>query len=280
MANNQFKIAVFILFITAIGSLVSITAGTVVVRYSGNIVSDAGITSGSPFFNGGNDGWGNVTFFSSNGNTERTYLFIPIPNLIYNVSPSRITKACINITFTGLQSDSFRICLNEVLNRWNESLIGWNNQPSFNDTALDTITLLKPSAFSDTVVSFDITRLLVKYMISEKIDISVLFKALTENPPEDNLCVLSTSDNSNYLQWPSLIIESPDLPDTLISDGITSIKQNAFNHTKVTSEHALLNPLVFQAGRTMQKHSPVFTVHKSDKVIYNISGRKLIPLFP
>src|SRR5664279_4844888 len=115
MEITQSKFATLCLFIMATGLSISITAGTLVVRYSGNIVSDARITSIAPYFNGGNETWGNVTYFSSNGNTERTYLQIPIPNKIYTVSSQRITKACINITFTGLESDRFEICLSEVL---------------------------------------------------------------------------------------------------------------------------------------------------------------------
>jgi hypothetical protein len=207
----------------------SATAGTALIRYSGKKVSDASITSISPYFNGGNQIWGNVAYFSSNGNTERTFLQIPVPEIINELSPSRISKAYINITFSGLESDSFKICLNEVFDSLNELSISWNNQPTFDEIALDTIILRKAYVNQnpiDTIVSFDITQLLIKNLISEKRkSINVVFKALIENWPEQNVCTFSSSDDPIAEQWPELIIESSDLPDTLFTDYSTSIKQ-------------------------------------------------------
>ena len=194
-------------------------AGTVTIQYDGSIVDDARIVSAAPGFNGGGDSWGNVTYFTSNNNSMRTYILIPIPLFITPQHSDSITSANLKLYFSGIQSPNFEISAHEILNIWNEYSITWNNKPNHNLTALDTFTLLQDHIWID----FNITELVKNWVNGEKTNNGVVIKYLIESSPIQNLSVLESSDVANSSLRPILEITSSQLPDTLINNSLTSL---------------------------------------------------------
>ena len=188
-------------------------AGTVTLQYAGDVVDDARITSISPGFNGGGDPWGNVTYFTSNSNTGRTYIHIPIPFFITPQHSDSITNANLKLYFSGLQSPNFDISVHEITGNWSEFSITWSNRPNHYLTAIDTITLVEENVWVD----FNITKLVKEWVSGEKTNYGVVIKPLVEGPPIQNLSVLSSSDESNSSLRPILEMSSPQLPDTFIN---------------------------------------------------------------
>lgn len=197
-------------------------AGTVTIVYNGSIAKDARITSIAPNFNGGNDIWGNVTYFTSNNNRERTYFQLLIPSFITPEIGNSITSAVFKVYFSGLQSGPFSISLNEVTSSWEENNICWTNRPQHNPIPEDTLTLNQENIWAEFILTD-----LVKYWISEEIDFyGFVLKPLTEYPPVHDLTVLWTSDYPDSSFRPILEITSPELPDTVITWTITSINED------------------------------------------------------
>jgi len=197
-------------------------AGTVTLIYNGSIAKDARITSAAPGFNGGNDIWGNVTYFTSNDNIERTYFQLEIPSFITPEIANTITSSVFKVYFSGLQSGPFSISLNEVTSSWEENNICWTIRPQHNLTPEDTLTLNQENVW----VEFNITNLVINWISGEKYNYGFLLKPLIEYPPVQDLTMLWTSDYPDSSFRPILEITSPELPDTVVTWIITSFEQD------------------------------------------------------
>ena len=196
----------------------NVIAGTVSIQCSGNVVDDARITSGSRNYNGGSDTWGNVTYWSSNGCTERTYIRIPIPDIIAPDMVGSITHANLKLYFSGLDSGPFDISVHEVTEDWDEFAITWNNKPEHSRSALDTVTLIQEKVW----VTFSVTSLVKEWIIEEKPNYGSVLKPLNEYSGTHSLAVLESSDNPNASLRPILEIISPEFPDILVIDFVSS----------------------------------------------------------
>jgi hypothetical protein len=200
----------------------SLLAGTVKIVYSGSFAKDARITSVAPGFNGGNDIWGNVTYFTSNDNIARTYFQLEIPSFIKPEIANTITSSVFKVYFSGLQSGPFSISLNEVTSSWEENNICWTIRPQHNPTPEDTLTLNQENVW----VEFNITNLVINWISGEKYNYGFVLKPLIEYPPVQDLTVLWTSDYPDSSFRPILEITSPELPDTVVTWIITSVEQD------------------------------------------------------
>lgn len=208
----------FLVFLTlAVGCIL---AGTVTIQGNGNIIDDARIVSNAPGFNGGGDVWGNVTYFTSNNNSERTYLRIPVPVFITPQYADSITNASLKLYFSGLETGPFDISVHEVISDWSEFSIRWITKPNHDPIPLDTFTLVQQNVWAH----FTITELLKEWISGEKPNHGVTLKSLLEAPPIQDLSVLWTSDYSDPTLRPILEITSSQLPDTIVNNYMVAIK--------------------------------------------------------
>lgn len=245
-------------------------AGTVTIQYNGSVVDDARIVLVAPGFNGGGDSWGNVTYFTSNNNSMRTYILIPIPLFITPQHSDSITSANLKLYFTGLQSSNFEISAHEILNIWGEYSITWSNRPNHNLTAIDTVNLVQ----ADIWIYFNITELVKNWVNGEKTNYGVVIKSLIESSPIQNLSVFNSSDIANSSLRPILEISSPQLPDTLINNSLNSIDD---------FENQSLQSIGFKLYQNFPNpFNPVtnieYAVFKPSNVsitIYNLLGKQL-----
>jgi len=243
-------------------------SGVVKVQYSGLIVEDSRICSPSPDFNGGDDGWGNVTYFSSNDRIDRTYIKIPIPDIIDTTTIKSIKYAELNIYITGLQSEQFGISIHEVLEEWFEYQINWNNKPTHTTGAMDSIILMD----KDTWVSYDITDNFIKWVRNEKPYHGMVMKSYIEGYPIQNSITLASSDHEEIPKRPILEISNPLLPDTLISDLATHINGSG-NKQKKNNQ-----PVTFSFIQEGTRTNILYKVNKDDMVkidVYDLRGKMI-----
>ena len=268
--NTIFKRFKYFLLIQII-LIVSISfAGTIKIQDNGSIVKDGRITSNSPYFNGGNDGWGNVTYYFSNQNTERTYFLIPLPSILSPNLATSITTAKFRVFFSGLESNNFYITLNEVKSYWDEDTLCWNNRPEHNPQPEDTVLIPSDNIWAE----FLITDLVKGWVSGEKVNYGFLLKSLVENSPIQNTAVLLTSDYADGSLRPILEITAPELPDTLITTGIRSIGTNDNEIKDFQLDQNFPNP--FNPITLIQ-----YKVPKTSLVllkIYDILGREVTTL--
>lgn len=244
--------------------------GSFKIQMGGNMVDDARITSISPDFNGGNDGWGNVTYFSSNGNAERYYIRISIPGILDSIDCDSISQVNLKIYFNAVQTPGFRICSQEVVETWNERSITWNNKPQNDTSILDTLTLERDTMWA----TFSITGVFKNWLCGERANYGILLRALWEGQGEQNLSVCWSSDYLEHTLRPILEIFSSELPDTLITDYPTSVNSNKVFPKGFDISQNFPNP--FNPSTTIR-----YDVPKATHVlltVYDVLGRDVAKL--
>ena len=247
-----------------------IRAGTIKLHYDGSTVQDAYITSILPNFNSGKRGWGYVTYFSSNDNTERTYFRIPIPSFITPYLASSITLAKFKV-YTSVETGPFNISLNEVKSNWEENEICWNSRPEHNPAAEDSITLTG----KDVWVEFNITNLVKRWVAWQENNNGFVLKPLSESYPVQDFAQVFTSAYQDNSLHPILEITSPELPDSTIGTAVTSVMEY---NSKGNSDFQLLQnyPNPFNPSTTVKFYLPKAT-HVTLS-IYNSLGQEVSKL--
>lgn len=188
--------------------------GTVKLLYDGSVVKDARVISQAPVYNGENDDWGLVGYFSSNNNSMRTYFWIPLPSFINPEFSYSITSARFIVYFVGVETGPFDITLNEISGNWDENKICWNNKPQYNPASVDSITISQDNIWKE----FTITTLVKKWIRDSTSNYGFVLKPRIEDYPIQDLTALITSDYSDISFRPYIEITAPGLRDTVVSD--------------------------------------------------------------
>jgi parallel beta-helix repeat protein len=120
-----------------------------------------------------------------------------------------IQDAKLELFYDGCDSFGSEIGAYKVTSNWDEALITWNNQPNFDSTLIDVITLGCDSGKVGDFVSWDITDIVQKWVDSSVPNHGILVKT-TEEIGTENFDIFCSSEYSDPARHPKLIINSEE----------------------------------------------------------------------